>query len=112
MAIRSTTGVMLLLPQPRRELLLSKYITQSLATFGTILSMSTWKCPQKLYGLLLASWVRRLASKRPKTCGDPPFARHPWMSFPLGMEKILNLDSTLAGGMVVTQALMMGDVAA
>ena len=30
----------------------------------------------------------------------------------VGMEKILNLDSTSADGMVVTQALMMGEVAA
>ena len=36
--------------------------------------------------LLLAPRVRRLASTRTKTCGDPPFARNSWMSFP-GNEK-------------------------
>jgi len=34
------------------------------------------------------------------------------MVLSVGMEKIVNLDSTSADGMVVTQALMMGEVAA
>ena len=76
MAIRSTTGVMSPPSQPKRELLLSKYITHILATFAMILPTRTWKYPQKLYGLLLALWVRHLASTRTKTPGDPPFARN------------------------------------
>ena len=75
-AIRSTTDVMLPLPQPKRELLLSNYITQILVTFRMILPTRTWKCPRKLYGLLLALCVRRLASTRTKARGDPPFARN------------------------------------
>jgi hypothetical protein len=54
---------------------LSKYITQILATFGMVLPTRIWRCPQKLYRLLLTLWVRHLASTRMKTCGDPPFAR-------------------------------------
>ena len=88
------TGVMSQPSQPKRELLLSKYIIQILDTFGTIFTNKDLEVPAEVVRA-----TTRFMCEASGICKNEDTRRsaiHPKLLnvLSVGMEKIVNLDST------------------